>query len=129
MDKSNIRTYILRLKETLEELSSELVRAVQYKDSPGKSQSSRIRRNQLISRIKHLTQSIKLVVFKGHILDVTYIQTFPGLPDRKFRAVLTDISQDDFEYFVRQMNDTREGSKIVILEIREIPTFINELPL
>ena len=129
MDKSNIRTYILRLKETLDELSSELVRAVQYKDSPGKSQSSRIRRNQLISRIKHLTQSIKLVVFKGHILDVTYIKTFPGLPDRKFRAVLTDISQYDFEYFVRQMNDTREGPKIVILEIREIPTFIREVPL
>lgn len=129
MDKSNIRTYVLRLKETLEEYSTEVIKGVVNKASPGKSQASRIRRNQLLSRIQHLTQSIKTVLFSGNILEVTYIQRIPGRNDRKFQAILTDISQPDFEYFVKQMNNTENGPKIIILEIREIPTFIRELPL
>lgn len=129
MDKSNIKGYILRLKQTLDLYSQELVQGYINKDSPGKSQSSRLKRNQLLSRIIHLTKSIRKIIFSGHILEVTYLQQSPNHPDRKFKAILTDISQMDFEYFVREMNKTENGPKLVILEIKEIPTFIKEVPL
>lgn len=129
MDKSNLRTLIYRLKETLDQLSSEMVNGFINRDSPGKSQSSRLKRNNLISRVKHLTESIKTTLISGHILDITYLQINPNGKARKYHAVLTDVSQADFEYFIRQMNNTEDGLKIKILEIREIPTFIKEVPL
>lgn len=129
MDKSNIRGLVLRLKQTLDALSTEMVNGFVNRDNPGKSQSSRLKRNNLISRVQHLTKSIKTVLFKGHILKVTYIQQVPGQADRKFQAVLTDVSKEDFEYFIREFNQTKYGPKIVILEILETPTFIKEVPL
>lgn len=129
MDKSNLRTLIHRLKETLDQLSSEMVNGFINRDSPGKSQSSRLKRNNLISRVKHLTESIRTNLISGHILDITYLQVNPNGETRKYHAVLTDVSQADFEYFIQQMNNTEDGLKIKILEIREIPTFIKEVPL
>ena len=129
MDKNNIRSLILRLKQSLDELSSAMVQGFKDRNSPGKTQAYRLKRNNLLSRIQHITESIRTVIFKGHILEVTYMHTIPGQADRKFHAILTDVSKEDFEYFIREMDKTKEGPKIVILEIREIPTFIKEVPL
>lgn len=129
MDKSNLITHIIRLKETLDQLSSETANGFINRGNPGKSQSSRLKRNNLISRVKHLTESIRNTLTSGHILDITYLQINPNGETRKYHAVLTDISRPDFEYFIRQMNNSRDGIKIKILEIREIPTFIKEVPL
>lgn len=127
--KRNIKDLLERLKQTLEDYSRELLKAVQVKDSPGKSRASRIRRQQILSRISYLTREVKSSIFSGNILEVTYIKEVDGKPLKKYKAILTDISKADFEYFIHTMNSTRKNNKLVILEIQEIPTFIKEVPL
>lgn len=127
--KRNIKDLLERLKQTLEEYSRELLRAVEVKNSIGKSRASRIRRQQIVSRISYLTNEVKSSIFSGNILQVTYMQEVNGKPHKKYEALLTDISKADFEYFLQTMNSTRKNNKLVILEIQEIPTFIREVPL
>lgn len=129
MGKRNIKDLLERIKQTLEEYSREIFKAVQVKDSKGKSQASKIRRQQILSRIEHLTRELKSSLISGNILEVTYILEENGKPVKKYKGFLSDISKADFEYFIQTMNSTRDKNKLVILEIREIPTFIKEVPL
>lgn len=129
MGKRNIKYLLERIKQTLEEYTRELFKATQVKDSKGKSQASKIRRQQILSRIEHLTRELKSSLISGNILEVTYILEENGKPIKKYKGFLSDVSKDDFEYFIQTMNSTRDKNKLVILEIREIPTFIKEVPL
>lgn len=129
MDKRSVRTLLDRIKQTCEEYARELFRATQVKDSKGKSQASKIRRQQIISRIQHLSNQLKSSLLSGNILEVTYIHEVEGKPIKKYKGILSDVSKADFEYFIQTMNSTRDKDKLVILEIREIPTFIKEVPL
>lgn len=129
MGKRNIKYLLERIKQTLEEYSRELIKAVQVKDSKGKSQASKIRRQQILSRVEHLTKELKDSLISGNILQVTYILEENGKPVKKYKGFLSDVTKSDFEYFIDTMNSTRDKNKLVILEIQEIPTFIKEVPL
>ena len=129
MGKRNIKDLRGRIKETCEEYSRELFRATQVKDSKGKSQASKIRRQQILSRMQYLSKELKSSLLSGNILEVTYILEVDGVPKKKYKGFLSDVSQSDFEYFIQTMNTAREKDKLVILEIREIRTFIKEVPL
>lgn len=129
MMKKNLIELIDRLKDNLEMMFHAYMDMETNKSNRGKLQSARIRLSQHQSRTKHLTNQLKNILFSGNMLEVKYIAELPDGTKHKYQAVLTDVSQKDFEYFIQQMNRSPRGPQLSILEIQEIPTFIREVPL
>lgn len=116
-----------RLKTIKELLDQESIKLFLSKHR-SEAQSSRIRINQLSSRLKNLLNQLSSRLFKGNILEVTYTSE-KDRDIRKFQSIMTNISKSEFEYLIGLLNEIKPEQKISILEIREIPTFIKELPL
>lgn len=99
------------------------------KTQKGKYQSWAITFNQRFQRIKNLVKEISDLIFRGNILEVVYTTQDKQGITHKYRSILTNVTEAEFREFVNYLNTLKPSQKMDILEIKEIPTYIQEIPL